>query len=364
MAWAQRLPSGNWRGLYYGPDGKTRGAGTYAHKSRAIAEATTAEHEAQKPGWRDPRAGARTWGDWCEEWRTVREDAGKLSQSDRSLLGKHIMPHWKDVPLASITRFDVRAWAAKLGAPKDEGGAGLAESSVMRAVRVFSGSISAAIDKEILATNPSFRLGLDPGETDVMRFFSRKRVAKMLRALKDRPEDRAMLALLVGCGLRWGEMAGLRPERVDLKRRMLRVSHVRKQDGRVKKYPKGRKIRDVPIPEWVVAEIKPYVKAGNEFVFMRTNSSNWRRDVWGPLNTGGRIHDLRHTYASWLLQSGVEIAKVSKLMGHSSIRVTERYAHLALMPTEEVDAAMHDPRRVAKRVANKTTKPLQLSTIG
>ncbi|MDL5351091.1 site-specific integrase [Microbacterium sp. zg-YB36] len=347
MAWTQQLPSGNWRGLYRGPDGKPRNAGTFAHQKRALAEATNAEHEADKPGWRDPRAGARKWGEWYEEWRAVREDADKLSQTDKSLLKNHIIPAWQDVALASITRFDVRAWAAKLGASKEDGGAGLSESTVKRVVAVFSGSLSAAIDKEILATNPCFRLGLEPGETDVVRFFSRKRVAKMLKKLKDRPEDRAMLAIMVGCGLRWGEMAGLRPERVDLKRRMLRVSHVRKQNGKVKKYPKGRKIRDVPIPEWVVAEIKPFVKEGREFVFMRTNSSNWRRDVWSHLDTGGRIHDLRHTYASWLLQSGVEIAKVSKLMGHSSIRVTERYAHLALMPMEEVDAAMYDPRRVA-----------------
>jgi len=42
-----------------------------------------------------------------------------------------------------------------------------------------------------------------------------------------------------------------------------------------------------------------------------------------------RIHDLRHTYASWLVMGGVSLYKVSKLLRHSSIKMTERYAHLA-----------------------------------
>ncbi|MDF2506243.1 MAG: hypothetical protein K0Q52_102 [Microbacterium sp.] len=339
VAWTQSLPSGNWRALYRGPDGKARSAGTFPHEKRAIAEATLAENEASKPGWRDPASGKRTWGDWYETWWASHNPAPSTKRADASAVKNHLMPHWENVPLVDITRFAVKEWVTVLQKK------GLAESSVTRNVRVFSMSLSAAVDAEIIRANPTFRLGLEPGETDIMRFFTRKQVAKMMKKLKDRPRDRAMLALLVGCGLRWGEMAGLAPERVDLKRRMIRVTHVRDQaTGVVKKYPKSRKIRDVPIPDWVVAEIKPFVKEGGPFVFPHTNSSNWRRDVWNDLNTGGRPHDLRHTYASWLLQAGLTIQEVSKLMGHSSIRVTERYAHLALVPSDKFMAAMTDPR--------------------
>jgi integrase len=313
--------------------------------------ALLAEEQANLPGWRDPRAGARTWGDWYEKWWPAHNVADSTRRADASIIKNHIMPTFGSVALADITRFAVREWVAGL---KESGAA---ESSIARYVRVLSTSLSAAVDAEILRTNPCFRLGLEPGETDVMRFFTQKEVRKMLKSLKDRPRDRAVLAVLVGTGLRWGEMAGLRPQVVDLSRRMLRVTHTMDQHtGKIKKYPKSRKIRDVPIPVWVIDEIKPYVKSGGPLVFEHLSASAWRRDAWSKARVGGRPHDLRHTYASWLLQAGIPIAEVSKLMGHSSIRVTERYAHLALVPSAAVDAALGDPRPYSKTYSKDTRK--------
>lgn len=298
-----------------------------------------AEDKAALPGWRDPQSSLRTWADWHAKWWPAHNVAPSTKRADASIIRNHIMPRWGDVPLAEINRFAIKEWVAELY----EGNA--AESSVARYVRVLSTSLSAAVDAEVLRSNPCFRLGLEPGETDIMRFYTPKQVQKMLKKLKDRPRDRAIIALLVGTGLRWGEMAGLRPECVDLKRGTLRVTHVMDQHtNRIKKYPKSRKIRDVPIPSWVAAEIKPFVKAGGPLVFQGLHASNWRRDVWTRLESPGRIHDFRHTYASWLLQSGVPIAEVSLLMGHSSTRVTERYAHIAKVPSQSVLAAIPDMR--------------------
>ena len=58
-------------------------------------------------------------------------------------------------------------------------------------------------------------------------------------------------------------------------------------------------------------------------------------------NLKGSLHTLRHTFASWLVQNGVDLYTVSKLLGHSSIKATEIYAHLS--PNTFLTAVQHLP---------------------
>lgn len=336
MAWTQQIESGSWRGLYRGPDGKTRHVGVHAHKEKALARAMDEEEKANLPGWRDPRAGFRPWGDWVDEWWPTRSASAGTISRDKSPLEKHLRPHWNDTPLASITKHDVKAFAAHLRRE------GLAESSVKRYISILSASLSAAQDKGIITSNPAFKLKLPDGEVDVMRFLTRKQVKAILAELDG--DDKAIVAVLVGCGLRWGEMAGLQSKRVDKERRMIRVAEVwNSREGKLKRYPKGRKAREVPLPDWV-AELLPDRKG---LLFPGIDIDNWRKRVWNELDLDARIHDLRHTYASWLIQSGISLAEVGRLLGHVDPKTTQRYAHLAEVPTKEVLDAVGDPEASA-----------------
>jgi len=320
MAWYQKSPSGKYRGLYRGPDGKTRSAGTYPYWEQALAKAIDAEEAANKPGWRDPKAGGRAWGDWLDEWWAKRNVAPGTLRRDMSQVNNHIRKKWEKVPLANITRYEVKAWAAELGA------SGLSESSVYRIVSIFAASLSAAVDAEILSTNPAYRLKLPNGEKDIVRYFTRAQVDRFVDNT-EAERDKALISLLAGTGLRWGEAVGLMPHRYNPVRRIIRVAEV--WDTRTKQmrpYPKSRAIRDVPVPAWVAERLDPFAENARDRIFP-VQLSLWRKTVWAPLDTGGRVHDLRHSYASWLLQSGMAISKVSLLLGHSSIAVTERYAH-------------------------------------
>jgi integrase len=351
MGWAEELPSGKYRALYRDRTGKRRSAGTFTHKRAAQKAADVAEDEARKVGWRDPDAGAIVWGSWFEIWFPSRGVEPGTAMRDRYRIEKHIKPRWDFVALADITRHDVKAWVTDLGAD-------LAPASVYRVLSTFSASLAAAVDAERIRENPAHRIRVTSGQTDPMRFLTLEDFNRLYDAMPTY-RDRALVALLAGTGTRWGEGVGVQLPRLNLRRGVLRVAEVWDNAmSRVKPYPKGRKIRDVPVPDWVVDELVPIVDDRTKGLLFDTGNgrppiaSNWRQRVWVPAVEHAkighvRIHDLRHTYASWLIQDGIPLAEVGRLMGHVSPVTTQRYAHLAEQDNARILRALPSPSRGA-----------------
>lgn len=348
MPWTEKLPSGRIRGMYRTTAGEKRSVGTFDHAKQAFNEAAAAEALVTKPGWRDPKAAKETWGNWCIEWWPTRDVAPGTLKVDAGRRDGRLIPKWGDVQLAAITRHEVKVWVAELRAD------GLAPATVQRIVHLLSASLTAAVDAEILPTNPAYRLRLSPAVNAKERYLTLDEQSRLLEQLDEGSVDRALVTLLLGTGLRWGEAVGLTVNRVDLERSMIRVAEVWDNKMRaVKNYPKGKRRRDVPIPAWVTNEIRPLIgKRKTGFVFHIDGNvvdySNWRNRTWTPaLVDAGiddlTIHDLRHTYASMLVQSGVSLEEIGRLLGHVSPLTTQRYSHLAKTPTAAVMAALQDP---------------------
>ena len=351
MPWAEKLPSGKYRALYRDRAGKRRSAGTFPHQKAAENAAAVAEADSRKAGWRDPSAGFRTWGDWCAEWWPTRPVEPGTLQRDAYRRDLYLLKQWGDVPLADITRHEVKAWAARLTRSE------LAPASVQRIVYMFSSSMTAAVDAEIITVNPAYRIKITAGETSSERYLSHDEYAAVDEQLPD-AFHQALGALLVGTGMRWGEAVGAQIQRLDFNRGIVRVAETWDDTmRRVKPYPKGRKIRDVPIPDWVIERLEPLVDGRKRGLLFERNgmmpiASNWRSRVWVPaVQTAAighvRVHDLRHTYASWLIQSGLPLAEVGRLMGHVSPMTTQRYAHLQDTDPAKVLRAIPRPSRGA-----------------
>lgn len=371
MAWAEKLPSGKWRGVYRDAAGGRRTAegGPFSHKAAAVRAAAAAEHKARRRMYGDPDAHKRTWGDWVEEWWPTRDIETSTRRVDLGRRERHLDPHWADVPIGAITRQRVKAWIADLRAR------GVGPTTVQRCAHLLSASLAAAMDAEIIESNPAARLKLAGSAKAMERYLEDAEQAAVWEQMPTQL-DRLIFETYLGTGLRPGEGAGLHWNRVDLERATVRVVETYDQeDGTIKAYPKGRKVRDVPIPPELVVTLRAWRKsreaasedltAGCGLVhsagrcrsaLVLTSASgtplrvgNWDTRVFKPalLAAGvghARVYDLRHTYASMLLQAGVSLAEVGQLLGHVSPQTTQIYAHLAKKPSAVVLAAISAPR--------------------
>lgn len=358
MAWAKRLPSGRWQAKYRDAHGKERSAGTFDHKKRAEAAADEAERRARGTYWRDIDAGRKPWGEWADKgWWPARTVAPSTAKADRLRLENHLRPRWGHVPVAAITRTDVKRWAVELRE------AGLGPETVKRCVHLLSSSLAAAVDAEVIASNPAARMNLPGGGTDKERYLTRGEF-EVLRAHMPTERDRFIVEMLAFTGMRWGELAGLHRARVDTARQMIRIVETFDETaGAMRPYPKGRKSRDVPLTAELAEKIDRMTFQGQDCGARHVTgrcvgpllvtaaeggplrNSNWTPRVWTPaLRHAGlgevRKHDLRHTFASWLLQSGVPLAEVGRLLGHVSPTTTQRYASLAEVPSAAILEAL------------------------
>lgn len=363
IGWAERLPSGRYRGVYRDGAGKRRSAGVFAHKSKAVREAGAKEAEARRKLWRDPEAYKRPWGEWADEWLQGRIVEPSTARSDQGRLKKHLRPRWDDVPIGSITRHDVKRWAVELRTS-------VGPETVKRCVHLLSTSLSAALDAEIIEYNPAASLRLPGGAKEQERFLTHDEF-DAIREEMPTTRDQLVIDMLANTGLRYGELAGLHWSRVDLSRGLLTVVETYGEDsGAIKAYPKGKRRRDVPLTDALIAALTKWkatqpraINCGVDhavgicrsgLVFTTEAGTPLRNSNWSPIWRGAveragvghaRIHDLRHTYASWLLQQGIPLAEVGKLLGHVSTQTTAKYAHLAETPSAAILAALAAPRK-------------------
>lgn len=266
----------------------------------------------------------------------------------------HIAPALGELPAIALADREVTAaWLRDLEQK-------LAPKTIANVHALLSAACATAVEAGRLPRNPVRGLRLPRGIPEEMVFLTQGQVAELLVEL--RPYWRPLVATLIGSGVRWGEAAALTVADVDLEAGALRVVKAIGRDDANRSYVKSTKtrrgIRSVRIPDVVVEQIRPLVvgRAATDPLFATPQAgghvrhSNFYCRVWSPTmdrlavaqldehdavvrrawEVRPRIHDLRHTYASWALQSGVPLIELQRQMGHESITTTaDRYGHLA-----------------------------------
>ncbi len=160
-------------------------------------------------------------------------------------------------------------------------------------------------------------------------YFSKPEYDKLLKVIEDK-EFKRLVMIAANTGLRQMELLTLKWNQVNFESRNIIL------DNRTH-ITKSKKIRSVPINDniyEVLLEMQKHSNNDNLFTYAGRNmdvhvSSRFKSYVIkAKVNPLLHFHSLRHSFASWLVQSGVNIYLVSKLLGHANIQTTEIYSHL------------------------------------
>jgi integrase len=249
---------------------------------------------------------------------------------------QQIMPTWRTVPLAKITFADLTQWVSRLALSS-----GLGPSGIRQCVFVMSAALDHAVRSGRLRSNPARGLGLPrPKRRDYVYLTH----AQVLALAAEAGRGRLLVLLLAYTGLRWGEATALRVCDIDFGRRRVDVRRAFSDVGGrvILGTPKSHQSRTVPLPRFLAAELAAGVagKHADQLVFTMPGGGvmrlpNWRRSVFisarrcAGLSDRFRVHDLRHTAASLMIQAGYPPKMLQEIMGHASITTTlDLYGHL------------------------------------
>lgn len=339
----RRLPSGRYQCAYIGPDTllhqapqtfdtREDGEAWLTDVRRAISRGEWGATTAEKP------KAAVTFGDYAAAWLADRTLKPRTRDHYARLLGNQINPTFETTQLVAITPHTVRAWHTKLGSSRPT-----LRAHAYALLRTILGE--AVHDGEI-AANPAHIRGA--GNSKRVHKVKPATLGELEALTTAMPERyRVMVLLAAWCGLRFGELAELRRNDVDITNGDL---HIRRAVVRVN----GRTIvgtpksdagtRDVALPPHLLPLLKAHLReniAGgrNGLLFPAQDGrshlapSTLYKSFYPARKIAGRpdlrFHDLRHTGAVLAASTGATLAELMARLGHSTAGAALRYQHAA-----------------------------------
>jgi len=216
---------------------------------------------------------------------------------------------------------------------------------------VLSGALRFAVEDGRLPSNPAQRLKLPKPTKTRKRYLSHNEVAALAQEIDATKDGRQygyglVVLVLAYCGLRWGELSGLRICDLDLDakhpRLMVEQTVVADKGYQRIEPPKDYEHRSIPIPAFLVALLRAQIagRPADAPVFYGIRTGTWLRNHvyrvgwFDPAATavgldGLTPHELRHTAASLAVSAGANVKAVQRMLGHASAAVTlDVYADL------------------------------------
>jgi integrase len=334
---------------YTDPTGAQRSAGTFRNRSDAERAGHAAERKVSDGTWLDRTAGKVLFADYVEQswWPSLHHLELTTKAAYRSNLDAHFLPYFGAYPMSAITPSVVQGWVNQAVQNK------LSPRSIRKYHTLLHSLFKAAVRDRVIAYNPCEASSLPKVIKSRREPISPEQFEKLLTAIPE--QHRALLLVGIETGMRWGELAALRPRHLDVINQRIVVAEtiveISKKDSptgqryTVKPYPKNDQHRLIKITPELTALLELRIASlalrSDDLLFpstprdpkQPTSRNTFRTRVWRPaLEAAGlpltmRMHDLRHANASWLLAGGADLKTVMDRLGHAQITTTQQYLH-------------------------------------
>ncbi|SFM74613.1 site-specific integrase [Nitrosomonas communis] len=277
-----------------------------------------------------PKQSELTYERFFEDHYIPHKSDKRSLSDDVRIFRLKLRPNLGHKLLHQITRYEIQALLTSFREQS-------AAASCNHILKIIRHSLNLAVEWEFLESNPATRIPLFHEDNKVEHYLSDAELERLLAVLRT-DENRAVCQiamLLLSTGCRLNEVLSAKWADVDLDKKILRIRAINS---------KSKRLRSVPLNDSAM-EVLNQLDTQGKFEHLFVNQQTGKpyttiTKVWHRIRQKAgldhlRLHDLRHQYASFLVNSGHTLYEVQQILGHSDPKVTMRYAHLSTKALQE-----------------------------
>ena len=260
-----------------------------------------------------------------------------------------ILPYLGKLKISEISTKEIIAWQNEMLAYRDEKKKPYSQTYLKTLHNQLSAIFNHAVRYYELRSNPAAKVGnMGSEEHKEMLFWTKEEYKKFSFEMMDKPVSFYAFEMLYWCGIREGELLALTPADFNFDKETVTInkSYQRLKGQDVITSPKTKKSnRTIKMPQFLCEEMKEYLGMiyglkKKDRIFTVTKSYLHHEMDRGAKAVGVkriRIHDLRHSHISLLIDMGFSAVAIADRVGHESIDITYQYAHL--FPSKQIEMA-------------------------
>ncbi|MCH5348719.1 MAG: site-specific integrase [Oscillospiraceae bacterium] len=271
-------------------------------------------------------------------------------ENKRYMIELKIAPYFSKMPINEIKPTDIRDWQNSLTSYRDEKGNGYSQTYLKAINNQITAIFNYAVKYYDLRENPCHKAGsIGKKNADEMSFWTKPEFEQFIEAVKDKQLSYTLFMTLYYTGIREGEVLALTPADIDFDKKTITINksyqRLNKEDIiTTPKTPKSNRV--IVIPQFLCDCLKDYISHCYELqptdrLFPCTKYYLSHEMDRGCKKSGVkriRVHDIRHSHASLLVEMGFSPLLIAERLGHEKVQTTmETYSHL--YPNKQAEVA-------------------------